>query len=55
VVNIDSVDVEACCGTHADNTSEVGWVKIFKATRISDGVLRLYYMAGKKVMKQLND
>ncbi len=54
-MNIDSVDVEACCGTHADNTSEVGWVKIFKATRISDGVLRLYYMAGKKVMKQLND
>jgi alanyl-tRNA synthetase len=55
VVNIEGVDVEACCGTHADNTNEVGWVKIFKATRISDGVLRLYYMAGKKVMKHLNE
>jgi len=54
-VNIEGVDVEACCGTHADNTSEVGWIKIFKSTRISDGVLRLYYMAGKKVMKNLNE
>ena len=55
VVNINDVDVEACCGTHADNTNEVGWVKIFKATRISDGILRLYYMAGKKVMTPLNE
>lgn len=55
VVNIDGVDVEACCGTHADNTAEVGWVKIIKSARVSDGILRLYYMAGKKVMKALND
>jgi alanyl-tRNA synthetase len=55
VVNIEGVDVEACCGTHADNTNEVGWIKIFKTTRVSDGVLRLYYMAGKKVMKSLNE
>lgn len=54
VVNIEGVDVEACCGTHADNTSEVGWIKLIKSARISDGILRLYYMAGKKVMKALN-
>lgn len=46
--------MEACCGTHADNTSEVGWIKIIKSYRVSDGILRLYYMAGKKVMKALN-
>lgn len=29
VVNIDETDVEACCGTHCDNTSEVRfWCKI---------------------------
>ena len=55
VVNIEGVDTEACCGTHADNTSEVGWIKIIKSSRVSDGILRLYYMAGKKVMKALND
>jgi alanyl-tRNA synthetase len=54
VVNINDVDVEACCGTHCDNTNEVGWIKIFKTSRISDGILRLYYVAGKKVMSALN-
>lgn len=45
VVNIVGVDTEACCGTHADNTAEVGWVRIIKSQRISDGVVRLYYVA----------
>ena len=55
VINIEGVDVEACCGTHCDNTSEVGWIKIFKSARISDGILRLYYVANKKVLKALNE
>lgn len=55
VVNIEGVDVEACCGTHCDNTAEVGWIKIFKSSRVSDGILRLYYMANKKVLKSLNE
>ena len=54
VVNIKDVDVEACCGTHCDNTAEVGWVKIFRSTRVSDGVVRLYYVAGKHVLPLLN-
>jgi len=54
VVNIEGTDVEACCGTHCDNTSQVGWVKLLKTHRISDGILRLYFVAGKKTMAQLN-
>lgn len=54
VVNIEDTDVEACCGTHCDNTSEVGWVKLMKTTRISDGILRLYYVAGERCMDRLN-
>ena len=54
VVNIEDTDVEACCGTHCDNTSEVGWIKILKTSRISDGILRLYYCAGEKCMDRLN-
>lgn len=34
VVNIEDTDVEACCGTHCDSTSEVGWVKLLKTARI---------------------
>ncbi len=55
VVNIENVDVEACCGTHCDNTSEVGWIKLIRTTRISDGILRLEYVAGKSVIPLLNE
>lgn len=30
VVNIEGIDTEACCGTHCDNTAEVGWIRILK-------------------------
>ena len=46
IVSIDSIDVEACGGTHVDSTKEVGAVTLLKTTRISDGVVRLEYAAG---------
>ena len=54
MVQIDGVDVEACCGTHCENTGQVGWIKLEKTSRISDGILRLQYCAGKKVIPMLN-
>lgn len=54
VVNIAGVDTEACCGTHADNTAEVGWVKIIKSQRISDGIVRLYYVARERAIEEMN-
>lgn len=30
VVDIEGIDTEACCGTHADNTAEVGWIRVVK-------------------------
>lgn len=50
VVDIAGVDTEACCGTHADNTAEVGWVRILKSQRISDGIVRLYYVAQERAI-----
>ena len=55
VVNIDGVDTEACCGTHCDNTAEVGWIRILKSQRISDGIVRLYYVAHERAISVLND
>jgi len=55
VVEIENVDVEACCGTHCDRTSEVGWIKLLKSNRISDGIVRLYYVAGIKSLEKLNE
>eukprot|EP00357_Protocruzia_adherens_P036422 CAMPEP_0115033840 /NCGR_PEP_ID=MMETSP0216-20121206/40213_1 /TAXON_ID=223996 /ORGANISM="Protocruzia adherens, Strain Boccale" /LENGTH=961 /DNA_ID=CAMNT_0002412447 /DNA_START=107 /DNA_END=2992 /DNA_ORIENTATION=+ len=54
VVNIEDTDVEACCGTHCDNTAEVGWIRILKTSRISDGIVRLYYVASEKAIDKLN-
>jgi len=54
-VNIEGVDTEACCGTHCDNTAEVGWVRVVKSQRISDGIVRLYYVAHERAIQVLND
>lgn len=54
VVDIAGVDTEACCGTHADNTSEVGWIRILKSSRISDGIVRLEYVAQERAIEVLN-
>jgi alanyl-tRNA synthetase len=54
VVDIEGVDTEACCGTHADNTSEVGWIRLLKSSRISDGIVRLEYVAQERAIEVLN-
>ncbi|MHA1234079.1 MAG: DHHA1 domain-containing protein [Promethearchaeota archaeon] len=45
-VEIPCVDVEACGGTHLNNTSETGRIKIIKSQKIQDGVVRLTFTAG---------
>ena len=55
VVNINGVDVEACCGTHHDNTNQVGFIKVLKSKRISDGIVRLYFVAYKKAIEDLEE
>lgn len=47
IVNILGTDVEACGGTHVKNTKEIGKIKILKASKIQDGIVRLTFVAGK--------
>ncbi len=51
VVNIKDFDVEACAGTHFDNTKYTEQIKILRAKKIQDGVVRLEITAGKKMIK----
>lgn len=53
IVNIENTDVEACCGTHLDNTMEVGYIKILRSNKISDGVVRLEYVAYQRAVEEL--
>lgn len=49
VLDIPNVDVEACGGTHLNNTGEIEKIRILKSERIQDGVNRIIFAAGKMV------
>jgi alanyl-tRNA synthetase len=48
-------DIEACGGSHAHNTSEVGLVKITNSEKIQDGVVRIEYVAGTELLKHIRE
>jgi len=51
IVSIPGVDVEACGGTHLKNTGEAGKIKILKASKVKDGIVRITFAAGKAADK----
>ena len=51
IVEIPGIDVEACGGTHLNNTSETGYIHITKAQKIQDGIVRLTFVAGEATNK----
>ncbi|MFW9879591.1 MAG: DHHA1 domain-containing protein, partial [Candidatus Thorarchaeota archaeon] len=65
IVEVPGVDVEACGGTHLNNTSETGYIHITKSQKIQDGIVRLTFVAGeatnklrekhKKILNELKD
>ncbi len=55
VINIKGFDVQACGGTHLNNTSEIGLIKITGAKRIQDGVIRIEYVCGDAAKEYLKE
>ena len=55
IVNIPGIDVEACGGTHLNNTKEVGKIKILKTTKIQDGIDRIEFTAGEEADRISNE
>jgi len=55
VVEIPEIEVEACGGTHLNDTSETGQIKLIKSQKIQDGIVRLTFTAGKATEKQLEN
>ncbi|MEX2348710.1 MAG: alanine--tRNA ligase [Nitrosopumilaceae archaeon] len=53
IVNIEGFDVEACGGTHVKKTGELGLIKITKAERIQDGVVRMEFVSGESAVKYI--
>ena len=52
IVDIIGVDVEACGGTHLDNTKEAQHIKILKCSKISDSIVRIEFVAGNRAAEQ---
>jgi alanyl-tRNA synthetase len=55
IVAIEGHDVEACGGTHGNNTKDVGWITIVKTKRIADGLLRIELKAGEVAENYLQE
>ena len=55
LIDCFSASPGVCACADADNTSEVGVIKILKTARISDGIVRLYYVAGGRALELLSD
>ncbi|MBN2880537.1 alanine--tRNA ligase [Candidatus Woesearchaeota archaeon] len=58
IVEIDGLDIEACGGTHLDNTSQVEGLKILRSTKVQDGIVRIEFVAGnaaKKLLDKVNN
>jgi alanyl-tRNA synthetase len=54
IVEIPGIDVEACGGTHLNSTSEASKIKIFKTSKLQDGIVRIEFTAGLAATKLEN-
>lgn len=55
IVEIEGYDVEACGGLHCHTTGVLNLIKIIKAERIQDGVVRLTFMADKPALEHVQE
>ena len=50
IVEIPSLDIEACGGTHVASTGDIGYIKLIGSERIQDGIVRIILTAGKEAV-----
>ncbi len=55
IVEIPNWDVEACGGTHLNNTSEAGIIKIIGSNKISDSTVRIEIVAGRRAEEVIEE
>ncbi|MDE8563814.1 DHHA1 domain-containing protein [Anoxybacillus rupiensis] len=49
VVEIQGIDISACCGTHVSRTGEIGIIKLLK-TEKHRGMTRLFFKCGRRAL-----
>jgi len=51
ILKISDHDIQACGGTHHDELSRIGSIRITRSTAVQDGVERLHIVAGKAALQ----
>jgi alanyl-tRNA synthetase len=55
LVQIENVDIQACGGTHINNTEEIGFFKVMKVESIQDGIERITFSTGQPALKWVQE
>lgn len=55
LVQIGDIDVQACGGTHIDNTGEIGFFKIMKVESVQDGIERIIFATGVPALQWVQE
>ena len=55
VVNIGKESIELCGGTHVENTSEIGAIKIINQSSVANGIRRVECVTGQNAFKFINN
>lgn len=51
VVEIDSVEFNACCGTHVSRLGEIGIIKVIRTEKMGTAQTRVYFKCGSRALK----
>lgn len=54
IIEIESIDYSACCGTHLKSTGELGVIKVIKVERYK-GATRVYFKCGKRALNDFQN
>ncbi len=55
LVQIEGIDIQACGGTHINNTEEIGFFKIQRVESVQDGIERITYATGQPALKWVQE
>jgi alanyl-tRNA synthetase len=51
VVEIETIEYNACCGTHVSHLGEIGLIKIVRTEKMGAGQTRAYFKCGRRALK----
>jgi alanyl-tRNA synthetase len=51
IVEIETIEYNACCGTHVSRLGEIGLIKIVRTEKMGAGQTRAYFKCGRRALK----